>query len=697
MISCIYFTDPAIRAVLKESIDKIKHRYVYDYFVIKYQPGTDSAVHADAQYPKILKIVHVTDKMDRTPEYVQQVQDRYFSPDFEITEENSALHAERSMLGPLDHRTIDPTQFQSIPPTHKPEIPTITIEILHHKSDWETSHNNGHYSVLNATSVNGNTYIPNEEIVDTSNDTECSSKCIKSMKFQTIPMHRVDNTFDVGINMNRKNQYSHPHRYLKHTEKVETLVPYKYPRAARMIHWILVSIFRVKLIQDHHDSDDDYSDDDIVINPGTRQGGPSGMFRDFTDSSDVGSSKLPRRNDSISFHPEVELKGIPPLSKISSLYTQRDIGSISFEDIDRSQPEGSTIIRKRSMPEVLSRGSSSQYAKSVGEDKLSVLPVRRASSINIATLQRNRVNKKPMDTPSTTSSPADKELQRTALPSKLTSSIGLSKVLNRGRSMSFSWTRLTHAKGKNNMSGSPLNLEPLTAKSTDSVSSVGENSNNAAFTEMNSLGNARSRTIGELSQADHSSMTEVDVDRNIDTPEPVLSFYPQELSPRPRSQYKKATLPLNVVQTKQESAISSTAEPHSISKVANKLNKNKQQQRKSIISNNEQSLYLNELFYGIAPTFQNRVDLDDIKKRDSMQSELSRFESDKKSPDEKRISDLSMDEQEGFSQGYTTIDFISNWQENNDESNRITGFSEPWDLRQQLKQQYELADEIAHM
>ncbi|KAG1116584.1 hypothetical protein G6F42_013657 [Rhizopus arrhizus] len=82
-----------------------------------------------------------------------------------------------------------------------------------------------------------------------------------------------------------------------------------------------------------------------------------------------------------------------------------------------------------------------------------------------------------------------------------------------------------------------------------------------------------------------------------------------------------------------------------------------------------------------------------------MQSELSRFESDKKSPEIKRISDLSMDQQEGFAQGYTTIEFISNWQESNinDDLSRIIGISEPWDLRQQLKQQFELADEIAHM
>lgn len=696
MISCIYFTDPAIRAVVYESIDKLKQRYVYDYFIINYQPGADPTIHVDAQYPKVLKIVPVTDEMDRTPEYVRQVQDRYFNQDFEIRDENSTARVERPALDPLDHHTIDPTQFHSIPPKRKPEIPTITIETLHHKTDREISHNNRRYSVLNAISVNGNTYMPNEAIVDTPTNTEYSSKSLKPMKFKTIPMHRMDNTFDVGVNMDRKNQYNHQHRYLKHTEKVETLVPYKCPKVARMIHWVLVSIFRVKTIQAHRDSDDDYSDDDIVVNPITRQGGPSGMFRDIADGSDVALSKIPHRNDSISFHPDVELKSIPPLSKMSSLHAQNDIGSISSEDINRSQPGGSTVVRKRSMPEVLRRRNSFQCTKSFKESKLSMVPVRRASSINVATLQRNGLHTNPIDIPSIISSATDKELRRNVLPSKLTSSIGLSKMLNRKRSMSFSWTRLTHTKEKNNVPGSPLNLEPLTAKYADSVSSAGENSNNAALIETNSLGNTRPRTIGELSQADHSSMTEIEVDQSNDTLEPAASFYPQELSPRPRTQYKKATLALNTAQIKKESVIRSIADNHGISKVAKKQNK-KQHQRNSIVSDNEQSLYLNELFCGIMPSYQSILDLDNIRKRDSMQSELSQFESDKKSPDTKRISDLSMDQQEGFSQGYTTIDFISNWQESNDEPNRITGFSEPWDLRQQLKQQYELAEDIAHM
>ncbi|KAL0140007.1 hypothetical protein V8B55DRAFT_1503343 [Mucor lusitanicus] len=701
MISCIYFTDPAIRAVVKESIHKLKQRYVYDYFSIKYEPGTDPSVQAASHYPKILKIVPVTDDIDRTPEYVQEVRNRYFSQDLEI---QGGGGTERSMLDPLDHHTIDPTQFQSRPPSHKPDVPTITIQTAHHASDWENSPQERRYSVLNATSIHGHTYTPNEAVAAAA-DTKRRPSAARA---KTIPMHRVDNTVDVGVNMSRKNHHysPHQHRYLKHTERVETLVPYKFPVMARMVHWLLIHVFRVKAEPPHrHDSDDDDSDDDDSDNgdffarPGRRPDGPSRTFRDYTDGSDPESPKLMRRNDSISFHPDVELK-----SAASLLYSQqRDVGSTSSVQFP---PEGSTtatitttgrMARKRSMPEIffLRRGSDSRYARGLKEGGTSPeFPLRRVSSINVATLQRNRVNKKPVKSASIQTSPPLES--RDSAPSSNKPSIGLSKMLNRGRSMSFSWTRLTNAKGKYALPGSPLNLEqPLSQ--TDSASNP-SGQNVPSSSDAASSGHTRSKTISDVVHpADHISMMDMQVGHHsINIPaEPELSYYPKELSPRPRSQYKKPpTISKSLLQERRESAATVAA---GMSKAANRLSKRKQQNRRSsVISDREQSFYLHELFYG----YQQVLDLEDLTlKHNSMQSELSRFESDKKSPDIKRISDLSMDQQEGFAQGHTSIEFISNWQESNinDDSHRIMGISEPWDLRQQLKQQFELADEIAHM
>ncbi|EPB81131.1 hypothetical protein HMPREF1544_12170 [Mucor circinelloides 1006PhL] len=697
MISCIYFTDPAIRAVTKESIHKLKQRYVYDYFAIKYQPGTDHSVHAKSQYPKILKIVPFIDNIDHTPEYIQEVRNRYFSQDLEVhRHDNDAVHIKRSMLDPLEHHIIDPTQFQSRPPSHKPEVPTITIKTVRRNSDWEASPNERRYSVLNATSVNGNTYIPNEEPADISTNSKRHSKYLHSTKGKTIPMHRVDNTIDVGVAMTRKDQYSHQHRYLKHTERVETLVPYKSPAMAKMIHWMLVTVFRVKAEKVHHDSDDDDSDDDLFTKSDTRQDGPSRMFRDYTDGSDPGSPKLMRRNDSISFHPDVELKSVVPLSKISPLYTQHGTGSTPSVNIDGSQPEGSAnLARKMSMPEIFRRVSASKYAKSLKEGKSPEFPLRRASSINVATLQWDREKKKPMKSASIQTSPSEQGIPI----NKPASSIGLSKMLNRGRSMSFSWSRLTNTKGKYNVPASPLNTEPLSVPYADSVSSVGNNSHRAAFSGVGS--HTRPSALGDAHQEqDHISMTDKSVDQHSNNiAEPELSYYPKELSPRPRSQYRKPpTVSKMLIQVRRESTTSILPNSNVLS---HRLSKRKQTSRRSsIISDSEQSLCLNELFYNVTPADQNVLELDNLTtKHDSMQSELSRFESDKKSPEIKRISDLSMDQQEGFAQGYTTIEFISNWQESNinDDLSRIIGISEPWDLRQQLKQQFELADEIAHM
>ncbi|KAK4510490.1 uncharacterized protein ATC70_004920 [Mucor velutinosus] len=720
MISCIYFTDPAIRAVVKESIHKLKQRYVYDYFSIKYLPGKDPDVQAASQYPKILKIVPVTDDIDRTPEYVQEVRNRYFSQDLEVhRQEDDTVRIEGFMLDPLDHHTIDPTQFHSRPPSHKPDVPTITIQTAHHTSDRETSPDERQYSVLNATSVNGNTYTPNEEA-----DVTDSKRRHSTTRGKTIPMHRVDNTIDLGVNMNRKGQYSnHQHRYLKYTEKVETLVPYKFPFMARMIHWVLVNLFRVKEAKAHrHDwNDDDSNDDDFCVKSSRHQDGPSRMFRDYTESSDPESPKQVRRNDSIIFSPDFELKGVPPLPKRPPLYTQqRDTGSTSSMNASRSQAEGSSttdMTRRRSMSDMLfpRSGSVTRYTKSLKERSESPkFPLRRASSISVATLQRNRANKKPMKPESIQTLPPlsniDPEQSATSNSSSKPST-GLSKMLTRGRSMSFSWSRLTNVKGKYALSGSPLNLEkPLKAtkyadstcsatnQSRQDVSSVGDGGGGGA-------GQTQSRAMGDAPHQDPIPMVDMDVDHHsIDIPEePELSCYPKELSPRPRSQYKKPrTISKSLMQERRESTASvSPNSSHVMTKAANRLSKRKQQNRRSsIISDKEQSLYLNELFYGATSAYQQIRDLEKVTlKHDSMQSELSRFESDKKSPDIKRISDLSMDQQEGFAQGHTSIEFISNWQESNinDDSNRIMDISEPWDLRQQLKQQFELADDIAHM
>ncbi|GAN07226.1 hypothetical protein MAM1_0153c06719 [Mucor ambiguus] len=723
MISCIYFTDPAIRAMAKESIHKLKQRYVYDYFSIKYQPGTDPETQTASQYPKILKIVPVTDDVDRTPEYVQEVRDRYFSQDAGIhRQQDDIIRIERSMLDPLDHHTIDPTQFQSRPPSHKPDMPTITVQTSHRTSGWETSPEGRRYSVLNVTSVNGHTYTPNEEVIDNVTDSKRRQKRpTPAARAKTIPMHRVDNTIDVGVNMTRDNH--HQHRYLKYTEKVETLVPYKFPVMARMIHWVLVSLFRVKEAKAHgHDSDDDDSDDDsdFFAKSDRRQDGPSRAFRDYTDGSNPGSPKLMRRNDSISFHPDVELKSVAPLSKIPPFYTQQhDTGSTSSINAGRLQAESSTTTRKRSLPDVLflrRQSATVRYTKSLRERSESPeFPLRRVSSINVASLQRSPDNKKPVTTASIQTSPplgnSDSEQGTQSNSSSSKPSIGLSKMLNRGRSMSFSWSRLTNTKGKYALSGSPLNLEqPLT--NTDSSSSVGYTSHpdapSVAATAASGGGiggPTRSLAMGDVHHPDHTPMADMDVDHHsIHVPaEPELSYYPKELSPRPRSQYKKPPgISKSSMQDRRESTdLVLPNSSHVMSKATSRLSKRKQQNRgSSIISDNEQSLYLNELFYGVTPTYQHVLGLEDVMPgHDSMQSELSRFESDKKSPDTKRISDLSMDQQEGFAQGYTSIEFILNWQESNvdDDSHRIVDISEPWDLQQQLKQQFELADDIAHM
>ncbi|KAL9543230.1 hypothetical protein MBANPS3_008209 [Mucor bainieri] len=773
MISCIYFTDPAIRAVVRESIHKLKQRYVYDYFSIKYQPA-DPHVQAELHYPKILKVVPVTEDMGRTPEYVQQVRDRYFSQELDTPpplphsrEQDNMTRLERSLLDPRDHPTIDPTQFQARPPSHKPDVPTITIQTAHPPAaaaDWEASPGGGRrYSVLNATSVSGNTYTPNEEaadhhaLVDPNKCRRRRRASATTTKAKTIPMHRIDTSIDVGVGMSRNaHHHQHQHRYLKHTERVETLVPYRFPIMARMLHWVLVKVFRVKPAKSHHhDSDDDDDDDDddsegddsthghgVYGKRGSRPqgGGPSRMFRDYTDGSDPGSPKLMRRNDSISFHPHVDLK-----SSSSTQQQQHDKGSTS----SMMQAEGASSIttaRKRSMPDLLflrRESASTRYAKSMREESQSPeIPLRRVSSINVASLQRNRVNnKKPaaavadvaaaaaaaaanthtsplfadssdLEHSTSPSNNSNTTTTTTTTTSKLASK-GLGKMLHRGRSMSFSWTRLTNAKGKLALSGSPLNLEQSLAQTDDSSSvAMGEYA-----------GHTRSRTMGEVPLHENIPMQDMSLDEHPYPASvqhlpaaPELSYYPKELSPRPRSQYKKPpTLTAAAASLAHERRTStasvlanSSSSNHVMSKAAaNRLVKRKQQHRRSsIVSDSEHSLYLNELFYGVTtPAYHQQqqattLDLEEMK-HDSMQSELSRFESDKKSPDIKRISELSMDQQEGFAQGYTSIEFIFNWQDGgnsgNDDSHRFMDISEPWDLRQQLKQQFELADEIAHM
>ncbi|GAA5795399.1 hypothetical protein HPULCUR_000755 [Helicostylum pulchrum] len=623
MVSCIYFTDPAIGAVLQDFKDGLKKKYVFDYYSVKFQPGKDPTIQAKSQYPQLVSVVPLSGA--KTPDESYRVRSMYFSSG------QTSTNAGEIFSNPLDMIHLHP-HMSHVPIQYKPEIPTMEV----HKARDQPHRSDRRYSVVSVTSVAGNVFLPNEILQPETNN----FNCFQRSKISIIPMRRVSDVKKAPLDARR-----HRRAYSKNTGTVEMLVPYKFPKTAKYLHWVLVYICRVKPIA----TDETEQEEPAAANPR--------VFYDYTDTSHPGS---PVQHEFV--HP--------------------------MQNIDTDEPSGSASPIPLSRTKTRRTGSDNslnleKLGTTQDDNYLREHPIRKVSSINVASLYRSKFKKK-----NTTLLAGEGASSVTSSNnSRFASSLKLSKILGRGRSMSFSWGRLTRPSKKSGLS-SPISSPVIAALPTTSKD-----------IEMSKVG------TGESSSSP--------VGKSV-----IMAPFSGELSPRPAVQYKK-----RIRKRRHGTSVPSSA-PIRQSRTLSQIARDRER-RISAFANNENYLFsLSLLFDGV----RNEYDIEDDQEEayptadDILQpltvtftpTEEARLtsieqsleptvESTSQEPEQvqrkRRSIEPIQDAHEGFMEGSTTVDYISNWQEGSEagDTSRITVYSEPWDIEEQYKKQLEFKEDISHI
>lgn len=626
MVSCIYFTDPAIGAVLKDFRDSFKKKYVYDYYCVKYQPVSDPKVQDKSQYPRLVKVIPT----DKPSSGISTHMRSMYSDD--IPAESLFSHGE-SFISPLDMSHLHPHMSRT-PIYHKPEVPAMEVS----KTRKESHHNDRRYSVLSVTTISGRVFLPNEAIHDNHMFDNMPCFSLKSNVF-TIPMRCVTN-----IKKNSTNAHRHHHAYSKHSETVETLVPFKFPKTAKFIHWTLVSIFRVSPIE-RKDSD---ADEDL-LQPSQKR--PVRIFHDYTDNSNPntpGLSESPIQASRGEFDLGLVENGLPEYMNPSRRY-------------HRTGSEGGLRLQASGSKSMNAAGSIKEF------------PIRKVSSINVASLFRRKFKKEFLSTKTRTMDSAEG-----ALSTVSSGGSRFAKILSRGRSLSFSWNKLAH----------PIKKSGLSSPPSGPVDSMAE------IKDLSSASSVRSKVAldGKINKYAFYD-DEANPVAGLSNPT-VLAPFPGQLSPRPVPRPRKRL----------------------IAGVNDKPVLIKIHSQKTPFSVNDNHLFsLSQLFDGEKNLFEEddiNTTADDIIQpcgviltpteeisHIPLKSAASAFKSEsRKVTPAKAPSIFSQDEHEGFVEGNTSIDYISNWQESDIvEESRVNIYSEPWDIEKQYHKQYDLAHDISFM
>lgn len=636
MVSCIYFTDPAIGAVLQDFKDSLKKKYVFDYYSVKFQPGKDPTIQAKSQYPRLISVVPLSGT--HTPDESYRVRSMYFS-----TGQTSTNAGEIYINNPLEMSHLHP-HLGHVPIKYKPEIPTMEV----HKAREEHNHSDRRYSVVSVTSVAGKVFLPNEILQHKT--TTNKFNCFQNSNISTIPMRRVCDVKKTPLDARR-----HRRAYSKNAGTVEMLVPYKFPKTAKCLHWVLVSIFRVKPIAT------DETQEEPAANPR--------VFYDYTDSSHPGSPVRPEF-----VHPA--------------------------QVIDTDEPSGSATPITLSRTKTRRTGSDNSLnleRSGAAEDDgyLKEHPIRKVSSINVASLYRSKFKKKNVTliTPDVAGEGEGASSVTSSNNSKFASSLRLSKILGRGRSMSFSRSRITRPAKKSTLSSPITSLVTTALPTTTDI-------------EMSKMD-----TTEETGEASSSQ-----VGKSV-----ILAPFSGELSPRPAIRYRKRILKRRGTPVPRSAPI---RQPRTLSQI-----ERDRARRISAFTDNDNYLFsLTLLFDGERNEYDVEDDQDEAYPTadDILQpltvtftpTEEARLSSIGKSleptieppmesvsQEPKRVKrprrsiEPIQDAHEGFVEGSTIVDYISNWPEGSEsgEDTRVTVYSEPWDIEEQYKKQLEFKKDISYI
>ncbi|KAI9342690.1 hypothetical protein BD770DRAFT_414564 [Pilaira anomala] len=641
MVSVIYFTDPAIGAVIRDFKHKIKKKYVFDYYTVKFQPASGTAAQAKSQYPQLINIIPLskttsTDESNRLRTFYFRNRTNEGVPSNDVGTSASAGSGE-PFISPLNM-----TELQKTPTELAPDTPAVEVTKSHREPDPDRR-----YSVVSVTAKSGKVFLPNE-IHPENQATHKSTLCLPRSNVSIIPMRRVSDAKRIQLDGRRYRR-----AYSKNTEAVEMLVSYKYPHAAKCMHWLLTRVFKVKPDERRKST---YSEQE------TDHSRPKRVFFDYTESSNPGTpiNLEPVDASEIGSHDE-------PVSE--HLYSPRIRSRYGICGSDNSLDLQTT------------------RAQTSNNDKIKLHSIRRVSSINIASLYRNRVKEeiRPSSSLSTSTRPDERISSHTlGSNSVFANQLGISKLLSHGGS--FSWSRLAHSGRKSNTS-SPI--DPNSPFSTGDI-------------EMKDISPSSRSKEDELIVKDNGAGEESS--SGVVSKSVILAPFSSELSPRPDVQYRKRILIRR-----------------------RKPNRNSAPIRKPIcrdalyaIRENDDYLFSLSMLYDGE---RNEYDVSDEEDVSPTANDILQPESLTLTPTEGLrpipTNDTSVIPEykqplpaeqtkvknvptkgvyEGFVEAVTTINYISNWQEDtNGEASRITVYSEPWDIEEQYKEQLEFAENIIHI
>jgi hypothetical protein len=270
---------------------------------------------------------------------------------------------------------------------------------------------------------------------------------------------------------------------------------------------------------------------------------------------------------------------------------------------------------------------------------------------------------------------------------KFASSFGLSRMFNRSGSMSFSLSKLPRFKKSG--TSTPPNKSVVDLNTNKSVPNIG--SKISPVIDDQQVKASQKPERHPLDTANNTSEKKLEPPISIYSVLPVHCPFAVELSPRPSARERALLLPPN-----RNSQHGSTSKRISTTSKAQRLSifgesdtpSSPETSVEENVTEEEQQEEKND-----PAAIDDIIHPDVIRKRSkSMETELTRVSPEVSNTIEPKETN------DGLSEGRTTIDFISSWQDHdNDDATRIMVYSEAWDIDEQFRTQVELAEAMNHI
>ncbi|EIE87688.1 hypothetical protein RO3G_12399 [Rhizopus delemar RA 99-880] len=214
------------------------------------------------------------------------------------------------------------------------------------------------YNIVSVTSKNGKSFVPSDNFIN-END-QPYALCCQYNSITVIPLKKSYESTRSSSSDRSKN-FPNVSLQAKNDSATEHLAPFKYPRLAKFMHWMLISVVRIKPVKPTSTPS---------LNS-TRESAQANDNKEDDRTADISNNQSDLSS---------EIKQRPCLTKESSLNYMSE-NQFSPTDITPAATDPSSDFID---------STTREFSEKAYEDKNSDRSSRRASSINIATLQRLR-------------------------------------------------------------------------------------------------------------------------------------------------------------------------------------------------------------------------------------------------------------------------------------------------------------------